>query len=123
MPDEVVEAMRSASRSYIDMHELHSAAGQRLAELTGNEAAYATSGCAAALVLGTLGAITKGDPRLIVRMPEGKGLATEIVMHTVHRCPGDPGVEMGGGKTARFATRHQTFESETGAALQHQTAV
>src|SRR5215831_15507289 len=67
MPDEVVEAMRSASHSYIDMHEYHATAGAYLAKLTNNDAAYVTSGCAAALVLGTLGAITKGDPRLIVR--------------------------------------------------------
>ena len=123
MPDEVVDAMRSASRSYIDMHELHSAAGQRLAELTGNEAAYATSGCAAALVLGTLGAITKGDPRLIVRMPEGKGLATEVVMHTVHRCPYDPAVQLAGGKIVQFGNAYQTFEWELEAAITDQTAL
>jgi uncharacterized pyridoxal phosphate-dependent enzyme len=123
MPDEVVDAMRSASRSYIDMHELHRAAGQRLAELTGNEAAYVTSGCAAALVLGTLGAITKGDPRVIVRMPEGKGLATEVVMHTVHRCPYDPAVQLAGGKIVQFGNAYQTFEWELEAAITDQTAL
>jgi uncharacterized pyridoxal phosphate-dependent enzyme len=123
MPDEVVDAMRSASRSYIDMHELHVAAGQRLAELTGNEAAYVTSGCAAALVLATLGAITNGDPRLIMRMPEGKGLATEVVMHTVHRCPYDPAVQLAGGKIVQFGNAYQTFEWELEAAITDQTAL
>ena len=123
MPDQVVDAMRSASRSYIDMHELHIAAGQRLAELTGNEAAYVTSGCAAALVLGALGAITNGDPRLIVRMPEGKGLATEVVMHTVHRCPYDPAVQLAGGKIVQFGNAYQTFEWELEAAITDQTAL
>ena len=55
MPDEVIDAMRSAALSYIDMHEYHAAAGAHLARLTNNEAAYITSGCAAALTLGTLG--------------------------------------------------------------------
>src|SRR5258708_11943117 len=123
MPDEVVDAVRSASQSYIDMHEYHAAAGAHLAKLTGNEAAYITSGCAAALVLGTLGAITKGDPRLIVRMPEGRGLATEVVMHTVHRCPYDPAVQLAGGKIVQFGNASQTFEWDLEAALTDPTAL
>jgi len=123
MPDEVVEAMRSASGAYIDMHEYHAAAGAYLAKLTNNDAAYITSGCAAALVLGTLGAITKGDPRLIVRMPEGRGLATEVVMHTVHRCPYDPAVQMAGGKIVQFGNAYQTFDWELEAAISERTAL
>jgi uncharacterized pyridoxal phosphate-dependent enzyme len=123
MPDEVLDAMRSASQSYVDMHELHAAAGMRLAELTNNDAAYVTSGCAAALVLGTLGAITKGDPRVIVRMPKGKGLATEVVMHTVHRCPYDPAIQLAGGKIVQFGNAYQTFDWELEAAITERTAM
>ena len=123
MPEEVLEAMRSASQSYIDMHEYHAAAGAHLAKLTNNDAAYITSGCAAALVLGTLGAITKGDPRLIVRMPEGRGLATEVVMHTVHRCPYDPAVQLAGAKIVQFGNAYQTFDWELEAAITERTAL
>jgi len=123
MPDEVLDAMRSASQSYIDMHEYHATAGAYLAKLTNNDAAYVTSGCAAALVLGTLGAITKGDPRLIVRMPEGRGLATEVVMHTVHRCPYDPAVQLAGGKIVQFGNAYQTFDWELEAAITERTAL
>jgi L-seryl-tRNA(Ser) seleniumtransferase len=123
MPEEVLDAMRSASQSYVDMHELHAAAGARLAELTHNDAAYVTSGCAAALVLATLGAITKGDPRLIVRMPAGDGLATEVVMHTVHRCPYDPAIQLAGGKIVQIGNAYQTFEWELEAALSERTAM
>lgn len=123
MADEVIDAMRSAAHSYANMHELHAAAGARLAELTHNEAAYVTSGCAAALVLGTLGAITHGDPRLIVRMPEGRGLKTEVVMHTVHRCPYDPAVQLAGAKIVQFGNAYQTFDWELEAAITENTAM
>ena len=123
MPDEVIDAMRSAAHSYIDMHEYHAAAGAHLARLTNNEAAYITSGCAAALTLGTLGAITKGDPRLIVRMPEGRGLATEVVIHTVHRCPYDPAAQLAGGNIVTFGNAYQTFDWELEAAITDQTAL
>lgn len=123
MPDEVIEAMRSASQSYVDMHELHIAAGKRLAELTRNEAGYVTSGCAAALVLATLGAITKGDPRRIIRMPAGDGLPTEVVMHTVHRMPYDPAVQLAGGKIVQIGNAYQTFDWELEAAITDRTAL
>jgi uncharacterized pyridoxal phosphate-dependent enzyme len=122
MPDEVLDAMHSAAESYVDMHELHTAAGAHLAELTHNEAALVTSGCAAALVLGTLGAITKGDPRAIVRMPAGDGLATEVVMHAAHRIPYDPAIQLAGAHIVQIGNVQQTFEWELEAALTERTA-
>jgi L-seryl-tRNA(Ser) seleniumtransferase len=62
MPPEVLDAMRSAAGSFVDIHELHLAAGRRLAAATGNEAAYVTSGCA-------------GDPAIAV-LPHAPSGAT-----------------------------------------------
>lgn len=47
MPDEVMDAMRMAASSHIDMHELQAAVGAELARLTHNEAAYVSAGAAA----------------------------------------------------------------------------
>jgi L-seryl-tRNA(Ser) seleniumtransferase len=122
MPDEVLAAMRSAASSYVDIHELHEAAGKRIADLTHNEAAYVTSGCAAALVLGTLGAITKGEPSAIMHMPDGHGLPTEVVMHTAHRIPYDPAIRLAGGRIVQIGNIQQTFEWELEAAITERTA-
>ena len=65
MPEEVLEAMREAADSFVDMHELHRAAGRRLAALTRNEGAYVTSGCAAALTLAVLGVRTGGGKSVV----------------------------------------------------------
>jgi L-seryl-tRNA(Ser) seleniumtransferase len=122
MADEVLAAMRAAASSYVDMHELHEAAGRRVADLTHNEAAYITSGCAAALVLGTLGAITKGEPGAIMRMPDGHGLPTEVVMHAAHRIPYDPAIRLAGGRIVQVGNVQQTFEWELEAAITERTA-
>ncbi|MEZ4834773.1 MAG: hypothetical protein R2873_22770 [Caldilineaceae bacterium] len=53
MPPEVVEAMADAPRNYVDYHEMQRRVGERIAELTHNEAAYVSSGAAAGLVLAT----------------------------------------------------------------------
>ena len=123
MPDEVLEAMRSAAGAYVDMRELQAAAGARLAALTGNEAAYVTSSCAAALMLGTLAAITRGDPAAIARMPRGDGVATEVVIHASHRIPYDRAAELAGGRLVAIGSLEGTREAELEAALNDRTAM
>ncbi|PRY00814.1 aminotransferase class V-fold PLP-dependent enzyme [Allonocardiopsis opalescens] len=126
MPPEVLDAMREAAGAFVDMHELHAAAGRRLAELTRNEAAYATSGCAAALVLGVLAARTGGDPRLIGRISEGAAgepdIPDEVVMHAAHRIPYDPAVTLAGARVRQIGNVLQTFDWELEAALTERTA-
>jgi uncharacterized pyridoxal phosphate-dependent enzyme len=51
MPAPVLKAMTDAAAHFVDLHELHSRVGERLATLTHNEAAYVTSGAAAAITL------------------------------------------------------------------------
>jgi seryl-tRNA(Sec) selenium transferase len=76
MPSVVLRAMESAAGAFVDMHELHLAAGQRLAAVTRNEAAYVT---ASALVLATLACRTRGDPRLIEQLPQSSQTPDEVV--------------------------------------------
>jgi L-seryl-tRNA(Ser) seleniumtransferase len=123
MPDEVLDAMRDAAGAFVDMHELQAAAGARIAELTRNEAAYITSGCAAAIALGTLAAITGGDPEAIARMPRGTGLRTEVVVHAVHRIPEDRGIELAGGRIVEIGTAAGATEDDLAAALGDRTAL
>ena len=52
MHDEVVEAMAEAARACYDIAELQAAAGKMIAEATGAEAGYVTSGASAGLLLG-----------------------------------------------------------------------
>ncbi len=122
MPPEVTAAMEQASRSHVDMHELHQAVGRELALLTRNEAAYVTSGCAAAVVHAVLACATGGDPGLIARMPAGNGLATEVIMHRAHRIPYDRAVELAGGTIIEIGNVIQTFSWELEAAISDRTA-
>src|SRR4051812_2524599 len=46
MPPAVVEAIAAASRQYVNLLELHEAAGKRIATLIGCEAALVTAGAA-----------------------------------------------------------------------------
>lgn len=85
MPDEVVEAMRAASKRYVNLVELQDAVGKRIAELLGCEAAMVTSGAAGALTVGTAACITGKDPDKIRRIPDLTGMKSEVIIQKSHR--------------------------------------
>src|SRR6185295_17209374 len=62
MLPEVVAAMTYAAKHFVEIDQLQEAAGARIAELLGCEAAMVTSGAAAALTIGTAACLTGDDP-------------------------------------------------------------
>jgi L-seryl-tRNA(Ser) seleniumtransferase len=86
---EAREAMAEASRYFVPLIELQQAAGARIAELTGAEAAMITSGAAGAIMLATAACVTRGDEEKIRRLPDTSGMKNEVVIPSAHRIPFD----------------------------------
>ena len=81
----VKAAMEEAERYYVDMAQLHARAGETIARLLGAEAAYVTSGAAAALALGTAACITGKDPAKIARLPHTAEMKNLVVIQKSQR--------------------------------------
>jgi uncharacterized pyridoxal phosphate-dependent enzyme len=122
MPPVVLDAMREAAGSFVDMHEFHERAGAELARLTRNEAAYVTSGCAAAIVLAVLGCRTRGELTNIAKLPHDPSLPDEVIMHAAHRIPYDPALQLAGVQIRQIGNVLQTFDWELEAAISERTA-
>ncbi len=124
MPPEVLDAMRQASGSFVDMHELQRVVGERLATLTRNEAAYAAGGAAAAIVLATLAAMNRGDLTAIARAIEtGESPRDEVIIQRAQRIPYDPAIRLAGARIVDIGNRLQTFSWELEAAITPRTAM
>ena len=82
---EALQAMHEAGNSFVEMEELLEATGAHIADLLGSEAAYATAGCYAALVLSTAACITGNDPDKAAQLPDLTGLKSEIVLQQRQR--------------------------------------
>lgn len=80
MPEPVVEAMRQASASFIDLHEFQELAGQRIAELTNNEAAYISSGAAAGITLTVATCVAGIEPDDRYVFPQLEGIERNEVL-------------------------------------------
>jgi L-seryl-tRNA(Ser) seleniumtransferase len=84
MPPEVAAAWVEASKHFVDLVQLQDRVGERIAKLLGVEAALVTTGAAGAMLLGTAAAVTRGDRKLIGRLPDTAGTRNEVLMQKTH---------------------------------------
>jgi len=84
MPPEVVAAWVEASKHYVDLGALQDKVGAKIATLLGVEAALVTTGAAGALLLGTAAAVTRGDPKIVARLPDTSGMKNEVILQKTH---------------------------------------
>ncbi|MGH9753641.1 MAG: aminotransferase class V-fold PLP-dependent enzyme [Blastocatellia bacterium] len=116
MLKEVKAAMEEASRHYVNLRELHEAAGALIARRIGVEAALVTSGAAAALLIGTAACVTKGDPERIRRIPDTSGMPNEVIVQRAHRHHFDHAIRSAGVRFVEVETREEldkAFSSKT----------
>jgi L-seryl-tRNA(Ser) seleniumtransferase len=107
MRPEVMDAINFASKSFVRINELQDAVGQRIATLTGSEAAMVTSGAAAALVVGTAASITGANSDFIRRLPDITGMKSEVLVQKSHRYGYDHAVRACGVKMVEFETSEE----------------
>ena len=99
VPREVQEAMDEANKSYCNMWDLLQKGGKVIADITGAEAAWITSGGFAALVLGAAACITGKDPEKMRRLPDASGMKNEFIIQRNNRLyVYDRAIEVAGGK-------------------------
>ncbi len=96
MPPEVLAAMNAAAGAFVDLQDLQRAVGERIAELTRNEAAYVTSGAAAGIVLASAASVLHKRPDALKRFPDLAGFDDEAIIFRTQRNPYDYGIQQTG---------------------------
>jgi L-seryl-tRNA(Ser) seleniumtransferase len=122
MPPEVVEAMRQASECFVDVNELQSAVGRRLAELTMNEAAFVSGGAAAGLFLSAVVCIAEDTEGGVVRPSDLDGRPNEFLIHRGHRIPYDAAIDLARGRLVEFGSPDGTKAADLEGAIGPRTA-
>jgi L-seryl-tRNA(Ser) seleniumtransferase len=77
--------MQEAARLSVPIEELQAAAGAYIAEVTGAQAGYVTTGSAAGLTLAAAACIAGLDPARMDRLPDTDGIPNEIIVHRSHQ--------------------------------------
>src|SRR4051812_40334820 len=94
-----MQAMADASTACVRMDELQEAAGRVIAEVTGAEAGFVTSGAAAGLTLAAAACLAGLDVGRMDRLPDTTGMPNEFIVQRAHRNAYDHAVRAAG---ARF---------------------
>jgi L-seryl-tRNA(Ser) seleniumtransferase len=110
--------MVEATNHYVQMDELMEAVGQRLAELTGAEWGYITSGCAAAMAQIAAACVAGADPERMARLPNTAGMADEVIVQKAHRNVYDHALRMVGAEMVEVVT-----QADLEAAISERTAM
>ncbi len=86
MPEEVLEAMHAAAGSFVDVPLLQARIGDRIAELTQNDAAFISSGAAGGIVLAVATLMAAPNPPDPMAYPMLKGITrNEAIVFTSQR--------------------------------------
>jgi D-glucosaminate-6-phosphate ammonia-lyase len=96
MSPEVLAAMTEAAASFVHIDELQARAGDVIAEITGAEAGYVTTGAAAGLALGIAACVAGLDVGKMDRLPDTTGLKNEVVVQRGHRNAYDHAIRSAG---------------------------
>jgi D-glucosaminate-6-phosphate ammonia-lyase len=107
MQPEVVEAMQYASRIFVHLDDVQDAAGKRIAEICGAEAAMVTSGAAGAITVGTAACVAGENPEFIHRLPDTTGMKNEVIIQKSHRYGYDHAVRNCGIKLVEVETAEE----------------
>ena len=118
----VQEAMAEANESFVDMEELLDKSGKAIAAILGTDAALVTSGCFAALVLGTAAIMAGKNPDSIARLPDTTGIRNEILIQTPTRYHYDRAVSVAGARLVEVGDRSKTTAEQLEAAIGPNTA-
>lgn len=85
MPPPVLDAMRAGAGAFVDLVELQQRVGARIAELTGNEACYVSSGAAAGMAIGLAACMVGSDKARLTQLPHVGGDAPEVIVFKSQR--------------------------------------
>ena len=122
MPPEVLDAMAEAAKSFVEIDDLQEKVGRRIAEWTGNEAAYISCGAAAGLTLSTAACIAGTDPELRLLLPATDGLKNEIIIHKKGKVNYIFAIRQAGGVIVEIGDENGASEDELAAAIGDKTA-
>ena len=123
MRPETVEAMRQAAECFVDLTELGTAVGRRLADLTRNDDAFVCGGAAAGMFLATVACMTRDVPDGIFRLADLPKLPDEVVIHRAHRIPYDQAIELARAKLVEIGMPVGTTAVDLEHAVSERTAM
>jgi L-seryl-tRNA(Ser) seleniumtransferase len=111
MPPAVVEAMCAGAGSFVDLLELQRRVGERIAQLTRNEACYVSSGATAGMAIAIAACIAGRDPERIRRLPDVGTPPPEVIVYRAQRNGYDQAARQTGARLVEIGSKREDLEA------------
>ncbi len=121
MSETALRGMAEISKVFVDINELQRTLGEKIAQLTNNEAAYVTNGASGGLLLATAVCLSEGDPFQFMRLPESSGKKEVIIMNCQHNAY-DKAIHAAGAQIMMIGDADETQEVELKGTINENTA-
>ncbi len=118
---ETLEAMTAMAETFVNIDEMLIAAGQKIADMIGVEAATITSGASGGLVVQAAAAVARDDPAKIARLPDTQGMPNELIIQRRHRFVYDHLYLVPGTRFVEVGTPESCTAGEVEAAISSKT--
>jgi L-seryl-tRNA(Ser) seleniumtransferase len=122
LDSEVIEAMREASQSFVDMEEFLQKSGEHIASLLNVEAALVTCGAAAGLAISAAACMAGTERDKILQLPDSEGMKNQFLILKCHRSRYDQGLRQAGASLVEVGLSDLTLPQQLGNAVNEKTA-
>lgn len=122
MSEEVLEAIFSASRSFVSISELNRKIGKYIAEITGAESGMVTSGAGSGVVLSIAACMTGTNIAKIRQLPNTDGMKDEMIIQKIHRGSYSHMYTFSGAKLIEIGNINECLPEELESAFTEKTA-
>lgn len=122
MDPAVRQAMVEAGEHFVDMNQLHRAAGRRIAQLVGAEACCITCGADAGLAISAAACMARDNAAYRLRLPDTTGMKNEIIVLKCHRILYDQALLLSGAKLVEVGRTSSALLEEVEHAITERTA-
>ncbi|MDY6867408.1 MAG: DgaE family pyridoxal phosphate-dependent ammonia lyase, partial [Chloroflexota bacterium] len=124
--EETAEALKEASKNFVDVAALIDAAGKRIASYTGGADSCPTAGAAAGIAIAVAGCIARGSLTITQLLPNASGLPNEVIIQKGHSinfgAPVSQMIALGGGIPVEIGFANNTHEDNLREAITDKTA-
>lgn len=121
MDPRVLETMTEASKSFVEMDELHQKAGEHIAKLLEVESCCITCGASAGIAISAAACMTGFNPVNSYQLPDTTGMKDEILILKCHRTLYDQALLLSGAKIKEIGTTSYVFPEQIENAINEKT--
>jgi uncharacterized pyridoxal phosphate-dependent enzyme len=123
MAPDVLAAMNEAAGAFVDLRELHTKAGEKIAEWLGVEAACITAGAAAGIAISAAACMTRGEIHNVLQLPDTTGMPSEVLMLKSHRILYDQALLVSGARVREIGMTSGAHLAQVEAVVSDRTAM